>query len=55
VITAACLVLTALCFLTAIALFALSARHRDGFLGLAALTAMIVGAMPATVYGGLTS
>jgi hypothetical protein len=55
VIEAVCLTLTGLCVLTGLALFAVCARRDDGFLGLAALAAMIIGAVPATVYGGLTS
>lgn len=50
-----CLVLTVLCVLAAAVLFALCTGRNDGALALAALAAMIVGAMVATVYGGLTS
>jgi len=50
-----CVVLTALCVGNAVGLFALCARRDDGFLGLAALAAMIIGAVPATVYGALNS
>ena len=54
-IATACLVPTALCVLTAFSLLALSARRRDGFFGLAALAVMVVGAIPAVAYGGITS
>jgi hypothetical protein len=53
--TAVCLSLAVLFAVAAGVLMLLSFRREDGFLGLAGMTAMLVGAVPAAVYGALTS
>lgn len=50
-----CLTLIAALGIAAVVLSALSFRRRDDLLGLAGMTAMIVAALPATVYGTLVS
>jgi hypothetical protein len=53
--TAFCLALSILGALASVVLLVVSFRRDDGMLGLAGMSAMLLGAVPAAVYGALTS
>lgn len=53
--TTALLILIGLLVTGAAALTAASLRRRDGVLGLAGMTTMVIAAIPATVYATITS
>lgn len=53
--TAFCLALSILGAFASVVLLAVSFRRDDGMLGLAGMSAMLLGAVPAAVYGALTS
>jgi hypothetical protein len=53
--TAICLALTGVLVVVGLVLTLLSLRRDDSFLGLAGMTAMVVGAIPATAYAMIDS